>query len=83
MVMNFSRALTLRRIWQDESGAVATEYAFLVVFIALVGAIGMVALGENLSSFFSAIGTALEGIDCAMPDSASDQGDSNSNKCKK
>ena len=48
-----------RRLRKDTSGAVATEYAFLIAFIAIVAAIGMVLLGENLSAFFNDIGLAL------------------------
>ena len=74
-----SLALRLRK---DKSGAVATEYAFLIAFIAIVAATGMTLLGENLSVFFNAIGTALSDLACAMPDTASDTGTDNSNKCK-
>lgn len=49
-------ALRLRR---DDSGAVATEYAFLVAFIAIVAATGMTLLGTNLSAFFNDIGDAI------------------------
>ena len=48
------------RLTKDKSGAVATEYAFLIAFIAIVAAIGMVLLGNNLSAFFNDIGIALE-----------------------
>ncbi len=51
-----SMALRLRK---DKAGAVATEYAFLIAFIAIVAAIGMVLLGDNLSAFFNDIGIAL------------------------
>ena len=69
------------RLRKDKSGAVATEYAFLIAFIAILAVIGMVLLGENLNKFFSDIGTALSDMVCAMPDSASDTGKDNSNKC--
>ena len=59
-----SLALRLRK---DKSGAVATEYAFLIAFIAIVAAIGMVLLGENLSAFFNDIGTALDNAGAAIP----------------
>ncbi len=58
------RALRLRK---DKSGAVATEYAFLIAFIAIVAAIGMVLLGQNLSAFFNAIGVALQNAGAAIP----------------
>ena len=60
-----SLALRLRK---DKSGAVATEYAFLIAFIAIVAALGMVLLGENLSAFFNDIGLALDGAGSNIPD---------------
>ncbi len=60
-----SLALRLRK---DKSGAVATEYAFLIAFIAIVAALGMVLLGQNLSDFFNDIGVALENAGDAIPD---------------
>ena len=59
-----SLALRLRK---DKSGAVATEYAFLIAFIAIVAALGMVLLGENLSAFFNDIGVALDGMGDRIP----------------
>ncbi len=59
-----SLALRLRK---DESGAVATEYAFLIAFIAIVAATGMTLLGENLSAFFNDIGLALANAGDAIP----------------
>ncbi len=59
-----SLALRLRK---DKFGAVATEYAFLIAFIAIVAALGMVLLGENLRDFFTAIGTALTNMSSNLP----------------
>ena len=59
-----SLALRLRK---DKSGAVATEYAFLIAFISIVAAIGMVLLGDNLSEFFNDIGLALTNISNNLP----------------
>ena len=59
-----SLALRLRK---DKSGAVATEYAFLIAFIAIVAAIGMVLLGDNLSNFFNDIGLALTNVSSDLP----------------
>ncbi len=56
------------RLRNDKSGAVATEYAFLIAFIAIVAAIGMTLLGQNLSAFFNAIGEALENVASNIPD---------------
>ena len=55
------------RLARGKSGAVATEYAFLIAFIAIVAAIGMVLLGTNLSAFFNDIGTALTNISANLP----------------
>jgi pilus assembly protein Flp/PilA len=50
------------RFHQDERGATATEYALLVVFVALAIAVGAQVLGSNISTLFSTIGTKLSGI---------------------
>ena len=55
------------RLREDKSGAVATEYAFLIAFIAIVAATGMTLLGTNLSAFFNDIGTALDNAGAAIP----------------
>ncbi len=55
------------RLRNDKSGAVATEYAFLIAFIAIVAAIGMTLLGTNLSAFFNDIGAALQDAGAAIP----------------
>ena len=55
------------RLRKDETGAVATEYAFLIAFIAIVAATGMTLLGENLSAFFNDIGLALANAGDAIP----------------
>ncbi len=51
----------------NKNGAVATEYAFLLAFIAIVAATGMTMLGENLRAFFDAIGVALANAGDAIP----------------
>ena len=56
-----------RRLANNTAGAVATEYAFLIAFIAIVAAIGMVLLGTNLSAFFNDIGVALDNAGAAIP----------------
>ncbi len=58
------------RLRKDQSGAVATEYAFLIAFISIVAAIGMVLLGDNLSEFFNEIGVALENAGANLPDTS-------------
>ena len=55
------------RIVKSETAAVATEYAFLIAFIAIVAATGMTLLGDNLSAFFNDIGVALTNISGNLP----------------
>ena len=55
------------RFKKSKSGAVATEYAFLIAFISIVAAIGMVLLGNNLSAFFNDIGVALTDMSSNLP----------------
>ena len=43
------------RLRKDNSGAVASEYSVLIAFIAIVAAVGMVALGPNIADFFGVI----------------------------
>jgi pilus assembly protein Flp/PilA len=47
---------------RDELGATATEYALLIVFIALAVAVGASTLGTGLSNLFGTIATKLSGI---------------------
>jgi len=42
----------------------------------------MSALGNSLSSFYNNVGEAMVELACAMPENASENGQSNSNKCK-
>ena len=58
---------TLHRYATNKSGAVATEYAFLIAFIAIVAATGMTLLGDNLSAFFNDLGVALANAGDAIP----------------
>ena len=47
---------------RDERGATATEYALLIVFVALAIAFGAQTLGQGINSLFSQIGTQLSNI---------------------
>ena len=49
----------VKRFYQQESGATATEYAMLVVFIALAIAVGAQALGGGLSNLLNKNATTL------------------------
>ncbi len=55
------------RFLKSKAGAVATEYAFLIAFIAIAAAAGMGLLGENLAIFFTDIGQALTNISGNLP----------------
>jgi pilus assembly protein Flp/PilA len=52
----------INRFQGDERGATATEYALLIVFIALAIAVGANTLGQNISTLFSNIGTEISKI---------------------
>ena len=52
----------IKRFQRDERGATATEYALLIVFVALAIAVGAQTLGQGINSLFSQIGTQLANI---------------------
>ena len=52
----------LNRFRRDERGATATEYAMLVVFIALVLAVAANVLGGGINSLFNTVGTELGAV---------------------
>jgi len=47
---------------RDENGATATEYAMLIVFVALAIALGAQALGNDITNLLKSVGTALSNI---------------------
>lgn len=49
----------LFRLARETRGAVATEYAFLIAFIAIVASLGMVFLGIELGEYFETMGNAI------------------------
>ena len=55
------------RFCRDESGATATEYAMLIVFVALAIAVGAQALGNDLTTLFKSVGTTLTNIQIPNP----------------
>jgi pilus assembly protein Flp/PilA len=57
----------ISRLRRDESGATATEYAMLVVFVALAIAVGAQALGNDLTTLFKSVGTTLTNIQIPNP----------------
>ena len=52
---------------RDERGATATEYALLIVFVAVAIAAGANLLGTGVSSLFSAIGAQLAALSPVLP----------------
>ena len=57
----------IKRFHRHERGATATEYAMLIVFVALAIAVGAQTLGKDLSDMFSTVGTTLSGITIPTP----------------
>lgn len=57
----------IRAFSRDESGAVATEYAFLVIFVALAIVAGITFLGNGLNNIFSAIGSFVNSKTANIP----------------
>ena len=75
-------ASQIGKLWRENAGATATEYAFIIAFIAIVAAAGMAFMGTSLSSFYTSVGSALSEMACRMPSTASEKADGKSNKCK-
>jgi pilus assembly protein Flp/PilA len=57
----------IRHFRRNERGATATEYALLIVFVALAIAAGASTLGTGISNIFSQLGTLLSGITPVLP----------------
>ena len=56
------------RLTVVNSGGVAAEYSFLIVFIAIVAAVGMFLLGNDLQEYFQGLATALDNAASPTPD---------------
>jgi pilus assembly protein Flp/PilA len=52
---------------KDERGASATEYAMLIVFVALAIAVGAQTLGTDLTKLFTDVGTTISGATIPTP----------------
>ena len=52
----------IRRFRRDTRGATATEYAMLLVFIALAIAVGASALGTGINDLFAKVQTRLDAV---------------------
>lgn len=57
----------IRLLYRDDRGVVATEYAVVVVFVALAIAAGAQILGADLSTLFENIGKNLSGAIVPTP----------------
>jgi pilus assembly protein Flp/PilA len=57
----------IKHFLRDEGGATATEYALLIVFVALAVALGSQTLGQGISELFSKIGTQLSNLNPVLP----------------
>ena len=57
----------INRFCVDERGATATEYAMLVVFIALAVATGAQAFSTGLNSWFQAVSASISGMSSTVP----------------
>jgi pilus assembly protein Flp/PilA len=55
------------RFLRDESGATATEYAMLLVFVALAIAVAAQTFGATLGDLFTRAGTTLTNIQIPTP----------------
>lgn len=49
------------RMWMEDEGATATEYAVLVGFIAIALIVGAGLLAAGLNGYFEKLGTAISG----------------------
>lgn len=57
----------VRQFCRRDDGATATEYAMLVVFIALAIAVGAQTLGGGINTIFSSITATVTGIPMPSP----------------
>jgi pilus assembly protein Flp/PilA len=57
----------IKNFRRDERGATATEYAMLIVFVALAIAVGAQTLGTDLSNMFADIGSKLASVTIPSP----------------
>ena len=57
----------IRYFRRDERGATASEYALLIVFVALAIAVGAQTLGTGISSLFSTIGADISSFTPTLP----------------
>ncbi|MBV8077081.1 MAG: Flp family type IVb pilin [Planctomycetaceae bacterium] len=63
----FEPASAVLRFVREEEGATLVEYALALALISLVAGLGAVILGQNISTFFSNVGTAIQGVNVPTP----------------
>jgi len=51
----------MKRIWREEEGATAVEYALMVALIAVVIIVAVRSLGTSVSVKFDEVATAIDG----------------------
>lgn len=56
------------RLMVVNSGAAAAEYTFLIAFISILAAIGMVLIGDDLQAYFLGLRDALANSSTPTPD---------------
>ncbi len=56
------------RLAANNSGAAAAEYTFLIAFIAILAAIGMVVLGDDIKVYFLDLAASLDNAAAPTPD---------------
>ena len=56
------------RFMMVKSGAVQTEYAFLIAFISIIAAVGMVVMGQDLLEYFQGLGASIANGSTPTPD---------------
>ena len=57
----------INRFYRHERGATATEYAMLVVFVALAIAVGAQTFGNGLTNIFTNMAATVTGIPMPTP----------------
>jgi Flp pilus assembly pilin Flp len=57
----------INRLRRNESGATATEYAMLIVFVALAIAVGAQTLGNGITDLFNRVNTTLTNVNMPTP----------------
>ena len=51
----------MRKIWREEEGATAVEYALMVALIAVAIIVAVRSLGTSVSEKFDVVATAIDG----------------------